>query len=95
MPQNDNFVCPWHARVKGVTSHKCWFIPLGQMNMCTVIRDWSAALVQIWVFQQHNAARRDRHSTPKPILDTGDTQNMMRQHFSGISELCLVYRESH
>lgn len=39
MPQNDNFVCPWHARVKGVTSHKCWFIPLGQMNMCTVIRD--------------------------------------------------------
>lgn len=65
------------------------------MNTCTVICDWSAALVQICVFQQHNATRRDRHSTPKPVLDTGDTQNVVRQHFSAISELCLAYRESH
>lgn len=86
-------LCVSLPRVKG--GLECWFPLLWQVNMCTVTCDWSAALSLFWVFQQHNAARRDRHSTPEPILGTGDTQNVVRQHFSDISEPCLVYRESH
>lgn len=100
MPQYDhqNFVCPSHPQVKGGLD--LWFILLWQVQRGHVQSHLYIDL-QLWfrsvsskdiMPSGETGIQHQLYQCFKATLNSGATQNMVRQHFSNISEPYTAYR---